>query len=195
MPLTPVADREEVHHRVIDMKTFARANGLIDAEAHLLDTKPFDFTRAGATAPVAAGEAFHDLWIRITVDSEFVVRAIEAASDVTPWPVCQEAGAALQVLVGEALVKGWSAKVKERLHGSVGCTHLAEMLIPLATTALQGIYGLRPQAEREANIGALVGSCYAFDGAREVVQRLAPLQYLPRDAARPALRTTNDGSS
>ena len=181
MPLSPIADREEVHHRVIDMKTYARANGLFDAEAHLLDTKPFDFTRAGATAPVVAGEAFHDLWIRVTVDSDFVVRAIEAASDVTPWVVCKETGAALQVLVGEALVRGWSAKVKDKLRGTAGCTHLAEMLIPLATTALQGIYGTRPQAERESNLGVLVDSCYAFDKGREVVQRLSPLHYQPRD--------------
>jgi hypothetical protein len=183
MPLSPVVDREEVHHRVIDMKTYARANGLFDAEAHLLDRKPFDFVRAGATDTVAAGEPFHDLWIRVTVDSAFVVRAIEAASDVTPWAVCKEAGAALQVLVGEALVKGWTAKVKEKLRGAAGCTHLAEMLIPLATTALQGIYGLRPQAEREANIGALVDSCYAFGSNREVVQRLAPLHYQPATRA------------
>ncbi|QDL38565.1 DUF2889 domain-containing protein [Rhodoferax sediminis] len=177
MPLSAIADREEVHHRVIDMKTYARANGLFDAEAHLVDRKPFEFTRAGATDTVAAGEAFHDLWIRVTVDRDFVVRAIEAASDVTPWAVCKQAGAALQALVGEALVKGWTGKVKEKLRGAASCTHLAEMLIPLATTALQGIYGLRTLAEREAKIGAMVDSCYAFGSSRDVIKRLAPLHY------------------
>ena len=52
MPLSAIADRREVHHRVIDMKTYARGNGLFDAEAHLVDRKPFDFTRAGATDTV-----------------------------------------------------------------------------------------------------------------------------------------------
>jgi hypothetical protein len=179
MPLTLIDDRREVHHRVIDMKTYVRSNGLFDAEAHLVDRKPFDFTRAGATDTVLAGEPFHDLWIRVTVDSDFVVRGIEAASDVTPWAVCKEAGAALQVLVGEALVRGWTGRVKEKLRGAASCTHLAEMLIPLATTALQGIYGLRPVEDRNANIGVLVDSCYAFDRSRDVVKRLAPLHYQP----------------
>jgi hypothetical protein len=179
MPLLPIEDRREVHHRVIDMKTFARSNGLFDAEAHLVDRKPFDFTRAGATDTVSANEPFHDLWVRITVDSAFVVRAIEAASDVTPWAVCKEAGESLQVLVGEALVRGWSAKVKEKLRGAISCTHLAEMLIPLATTALQGIYGLRSLPDRNASIGQLVDNCYAFDAGREVIERLAPLHYRP----------------
>lgn len=179
MPLSPVAGREEVHHRVIDMKTYARANGLFDAEAHLVDRKPFEFTRAGATDTVAPTAPFHDLWVRVTVDRDFVVRSIEAASDVTPWPVCKEAGAALQVLVGEALVRGWSARVKEKLRGAASCTHMADMLIPLATTAFQGIYGLRTQAEREANIGTLVDSCYAFGSSRDVIRRLSPLHYQP----------------
>jgi hypothetical protein len=177
MPLLPIEDRREVHHRVIEMKTFARPNGLFDAEAHLVDRKSFDFNRAGAADIVPANEPFHDLWIRITVDSALVVRAIEAASDVTPWAVCKEAGDSLQVLVGEALVRGWSAKVKEKLRGAISCTHLAEMLIPLATTALQGIHGLRSVADRNANIGQLVDSCYAFDASREVIKRLAPLHY------------------
>jgi hypothetical protein len=183
MPLSSIEDRREVHHRVIDMKTFARPDGLFDAEAHLVDRKPFDFTRAGACDTVAAHEPFHDLWVRITVDSAFLVRAIEAASDVTPWAVCKLAGNSLQVLVGEALVRGWTAKVKEKLRGATSCTHLAEMLIPLATTALQGIYGLRSLSERNEGIGQLVDSCYAFDASREVIQRLAPLQHRPPSEA------------
>ena len=59
----------------------------------------------------------------MTVDSEYTVRAIEAASDVTPYGICKEAENTLSVLVGERLVRGWSAKVKERLRGAASCTH------------------------------------------------------------------------
>jgi hypothetical protein len=183
MPLPPVADRREVHERIIEMRTYARGDGLFDAEAHLVDRKPFDFTRVGATDTVPGGEPFHDLWVRVTVDDRFVVRAMAAASDVTPWAVCKEAQATLQALVGETLAKGWTARVKEKLRGAASCTHLAEMLIPLATTAFQGIYGMRPLQERLANIEPLVDSCYAFDRGRDVVRRLAPLHYQPRTPA------------
>ncbi|MES2974803.1 MAG: DUF2889 domain-containing protein [Pseudomonadota bacterium] len=171
MPLSDPGARREIHHRVIDMKAYARDDGLYDAEAHLVDTKPFDFLRPSSPVPAPAGQALHDLWIRITVDGEYTVRAIEAASDVTPWAICREAEATLSELVGERLVRGWSAKVKERLRGVAGCTHLMEMLIPLATTALQGINALRPETFRSPG---KIDSCYAFGREREVVRILWP---------------------
>jgi hypothetical protein len=97
-----------------------------------------------------AGQPLHDIWVRLTVDGEFVVRAIEAASDVTPWSICKEAEGTLQVLVGEKLARGWSAKVKERLRGAASCTHLMEMLIPLATTGCRASAAL--QLERYMNV-------------------------------------------
>lgn len=183
MPLPDTGERREVHSRVIEMKTYVRTDGLYEAEAHLVDRKTFDFLRAGTTDTVVAGAPFHDLWIRLTVDSDFVVVGIAAASDVTPYAVCTQAEQTLQVLVGEALERGWTSKVRDRLRGAASCTHLAAMLIPLATTAVQGIYGLRSEQDRAANMGSLVDSCYAFDRSREVVQRLAPLHYEPRPTA------------
>jgi hypothetical protein len=177
MPLSPIAGRTEAHARVIEMRAFARGNGLYDVEGHLVDRKPFAFLRAGDTVPLAPGAPMHDLWVRLTVDGDFVVRGIEAASDVTPYAICKQAEATLQVLVGERLARGWSSKVKERLRGAAGCTHLTEMLVPLATTAFQAIHGLRPVQERTAGASALVDTCYAYDRGSEVVRRLAPERY------------------
>jgi hypothetical protein len=182
MPLSQPVARREVHHRIIDMQAYAREDGLYDIEAHLVDTKPFDFVRLSLPKPVAAGEALHDLWIRMTVDGDYTVHAIEAASDVTPHGICKEAEGTLSVLFGERLVRGWSAKVKERLRGAASCTHLMEMLIPLATTALQGIRGADPKRLEKANgPGAEVklDSCYAYGRSREVVRRLWPQHYRP----------------
>ena len=47
MPLSPTVEREELHHRNISMKVYRRKDGLFDVEAHLRDTKPFDFHRVG----------------------------------------------------------------------------------------------------------------------------------------------------
>ncbi|MGB3070184.1 MAG: DUF2889 domain-containing protein [Ottowia sp.] len=184
MPLSPAAARREVHHRVIDMKTYAREDGLFDVEAHLVDTKPFDFVPLALPKPVFAGQPIHDMWIRLTVDGSYVVRAIEAASDTTPYPVCKGAQDTLSVLVGEPLAKGWSAKVKERLRGAASCTHLMEMLIPLATTALQGIWGTdTSRLQRLAGEGGegKLDSCYAYGRSREVVKMQWPQYYVPAD--------------
>jgi len=122
MPLSEPRARREIHHRLIDMRAYAREDGRYDVEAHLVDLKPFDFVRVSAADPIPAGQALHDLWVRMTVDGDYVVREIEAASDVTPWALCKQAQDMLSVMVGERLARGWSAVVKERLRGSASCT-------------------------------------------------------------------------
>lgn len=165
------------------MKTYARGDGLFDVEAHLVDRKPFDFQRLASPAPLPAGSALHDLWIRMTVDDKLVVRAIEAASDVTPYEVCRGATETLAVLVGQRIARGWSAAVKERLRGEASCTHLMEMLLPAATTALQGIRALsesRRRALNDAGEPVQLGSCYAYARHREPVALLWPQYHRPK---------------
>ena len=172
MPLPAPSARHEVHHRTIDMQAFARDDGLFDVEAHLIDRKPFDYVRPSSPTPVPAGQPLHDLWVRLTLDTDFTVRAIEASSDVTPWALCKETEGTLQVLVGERVARGWSAKVKESLRGAAGCTHLMEMLVTMGTTAMQGIRGSDPH--RRLTPEGKIDTCYAYGRQRSVVQMLWP---------------------
>jgi hypothetical protein len=181
MPLPTPSPRREVHHRTIDMQAFARDDGLFDVEARLIDRKPFDYVRPSSAQPVPAGQSLHDLWVRLTLDDSFTVRAIEASSDVTPWVLCKEAEATLKVLVGERVARGWSSKVKERLRGAAGCTHLMEMLITLGTTALQGIRGSDPS--RRLTAEGKLDTCYAYGRQRSVVKMLWPQHHRPADGA------------
>lgn len=177
MPLPEAAARCPIHHRVIEMRAYARDDGLYDVEARLVDRKPFPFLRMSAPEPVPAGEALHDLWIRMTVDSDYTVRDIVAASDVTPWALCKEATATLAVLVGERVARGWSRVVKDRLRGAAGCTHLMEMLLPMGTTAFQGIRGLHPERARAVDADGVptkIDSCFAYGRQRQVVNMLWP---------------------
>lgn len=183
MPFSDPVPRREIHHRCIDMKAYAREDGLYDVEAHLVDRKPFPFTRLSSPEPVPAGQALHDLRVRFTVDEHYVVRAIEASADATPYAMCREAELTLAVLIGERIARGWSALVKERLKGAASCTHLKEVLIPMATTAMQGIQALHRKsgAAVDASGGDKVDSCYAYGRQRENVQRLWPHLYRPKE--------------
>ncbi len=184
MPLSAPAERSPVHRRVIDMQAYARTDGSYDVEAHLMDRKPYPFQRRGSPNLIPAGEPLHDLWIRMTVDADYVVRAIEVASDVTPHVICKETQTTLQVMVGEPLAGGWSSKVRERLKGAASCTHLKEMLLPLATTALQGMRGVDPRRLSEQSSDATaektIDSCYAYGRSTEVVKMLWPQHHRPR---------------
>jgi hypothetical protein len=183
MPLPTPSSRREIHHRMIDMRAFVRDDGLFDVEAQLVDRKPFDFMRPSSSKPVPAGQSLHDLWVRLTLDTDFYVRAIEASSDVTPWPLCKEAEATLQALVGERVALGWSSKVKERLRGAAGCTHLMEMLVTIGTTALQGIRGSDPN--RRLTAEGKIDTCYAYSRQRLVVKMLWPEHYQPAFEVQP----------
>ena len=175
MPLRDSGPRREIHHRVIDMRTFVREDGLYEVESRLVDSKPFDFVRPSSPDRVVPADApLHDLWVRVTLDDAFVVRDIEASSDTTPWAICRQAEPTLKRLIGERIARGWQSKVKERLRGAAGCTHLMEMLIPLATVALQGI---RPMQRPRPQLSEQVDTCYAFGREREVVQVLWPRLY------------------
>jgi hypothetical protein len=171
MPLTESSTRREIHQRIIQMQAFERSDGLYDVEARLTDRKPFPFKRPSGPDPVPAGEFLHDLWVRLTLDGDYVVRAVEASSDTTPWALCKEAEGTLQVLVGQTVGRGWSAVVKERLRGTASCTHLMEMLIPMATVSFQGMRAVRGQA---GSPELLLDTCYAFSGNRQVVRLLWP---------------------
>lgn len=185
MPLSPAAARREIHGRVLQMTAYQRDDGLFDVDARLVDRKPFDFYARNRPAPLPAGDALHDLSIRLTFDREGTVRAVEAAADATPHLLCREAVTTLQTMVGERIGRGWSSKVRERLAGRASCNHLMEMLLPMATTAFQGFMGIdarRPRDADDAHAAARLDACYAYDSRRELVLKFWPALHRPLEA-------------
>ena len=64
-----------------------------------------------------AGEPVHDMWVRVTIDREFVIHAIEAVTDDMPYPgACDGIGPAYAKLIGANLVNGF----RKRLHDAMG---------------------------------------------------------------------------
>ena len=83
-------------------------------------------------------------------------------------------------MVGERIAHGWTSKVKERLGGKASCTHLMEMLIPLATAAYQTLTSTRlkrPESVDANGRPRKIDSCYAYASDREIVHRLWPMHY------------------
>ncbi|MGE0256723.1 MAG: DUF2889 domain-containing protein [Alphaproteobacteria bacterium] len=176
MPLSAPAPREHIHTRRIECTGYLRQDGLWDIEGTLEDTKTYAFENRerGAIEP---GDPIHGMKVRITVDDAFVIQAVEAVSDKTPFAVCKEVAPNFQRLVGVTIGPGFRGEVKRRVGGVEGCTHLVELFGPLATTAFQTIYPYRNrQASRDRPEGtatatrrpSLLDTCHAFrsDGAK-----------------------------
>jgi hypothetical protein len=177
MPLPPSAQREPLHERRIECRGFKRADGLWDIEAHLTDTKSYAFpnTERGTIEP---GEPVHEMWLRLTVDDDLVVKAVAAVMDATPYRICPEIEPAHAALVGHRIGPGWSQTVRRLLGGTKGCRHLLELLGPVATVAFQTIVPLKSRlaADPDAKPPHL-DTCHAMASDGEVVKRHYPKFY------------------
>lgn len=151
MPLSPPVTRRPYHFRQLDMCGYYRTDGLWDIEGSLRDTKSYSFPSEDR-GEVKAGEPVHDMKLRLTVDDDFCIRAVEAKTDASPFSVCPGAEFAYQALVGMTLGPGVRKELQARLARTTSCTHLTELILPLATVAYQTIYASGKQARRDAGI-------------------------------------------
>jgi hypothetical protein len=181
MPLSAPAPREHIHTRRIDCRGYRRADGLWDIEAHLTDVKTYSFDNdwRGKLEP---GTPVHDMCLRLRVDDDLVVRAVEAAIDASPFEVCPGVAPNYQCLVGLSIRPGFMTKARQLLGGTQGCTHLLELLGPLATTAFQTIFPYRNRLKKDGQARAahpakrprLLETCHAFATDSPVVKRYWP---------------------
>lgn len=174
MPLSKPAARERLHTRRYHFDGFRRDDGLWDIEGRLSDTKSYGFDN-DHRGHVAAGEPVHDMRIRLTVDEDFVVRAVEAATDAGPFAVCPAVAPSLARMVGVKIGLGWRRAIQTRLGGVAGCTHLSEMLGAMGTVAFQTLYPVRVRKEGQRPPGerpAIIDSCHAFRSDGAVVKKM-----------------------
>lgn len=137
MPLSKPAARRLIHTRRIECTGYEREDGLWDIEAHLTDVKNVLHTRLHGGRERKPGELIHDMWLRVTIDLDMRIHAVEAQTDASPYPGCGDVTPAFKTLVGLIIGPGWRRAILERLGGVKGCTHLVELLGPLGTTAFQ----------------------------------------------------------
>ena len=151
MPLSPPGARRPIHRRSITLAGYARADGLWDLEGHLVDTKAYAFPNRwrGRLAP---GTPVHEMWLRLTLDDELTVRAVEAVTAHSPFAVCPEAAPRFAALQGERIGPGWRARVRELLGGVRGCTHIVELANVLAAAAWQTVMPARHRAVAERGL-------------------------------------------
>jgi hypothetical protein len=177
MNMNPVT-REELHHREVDLRFFRRSDGLFEVEGCLVDTKSHPFRRLLADKDAPAGQHLHDITVCLVLDSELTIHAADAQMRATPFDICPGATRTLEPLVGLRFGAGWNKRVRELLGGAASCTHIVELLGPMATTVLLGFAPQRlatiHDPGNEAQLRARVDSCYAFAAEREVVARLLP---------------------
>ena len=179
LPATP-HNRKLLHTRVVECRGFERDDGLYDVEGSITDVKSYPVKRGMGDGTVAQpGDPIHKMFIRLTVDESLVVRDVVAVTDAAPFPMCPEAIAPMAGLKGLKIGAGWTKAVRELLAGAKGCTHLMELLGPVATTAFQTLVRVRlakPTTGRDGR-PSKIDTCYAFAANRDVVRERWPEHY------------------
>ncbi len=134
----PPAPRKPLHMRRISCEGFQREDGLIDLEGLLIDTKPVPLNLVNRDVP--PGEPIHQMRVRLTIDRELNILDACVYSEHTPYPDCAEVEAFYRQLVGLRIGPGFTREVKRMFRGTQGCSHMTELLAPLASTAFQVIW-------------------------------------------------------
>ncbi len=174
-PTSPLT-RKDLHLRRIELRGCERSDGLFEIEGRLCDTKPFDFTPP-FTRMFPANQPIHEMCVRLVFDLQMFIHEVEAFTINAPFPACPEAGRSLQALKGLCMARGWNREVRSRLSGARSCTHLVELLGPMATAAIQSIAPMRlagPDRLDDEGRPVMIDSCHAFSAGGELVLQRWP---------------------
>ena len=187
MSLPPSAPRRHLHTRTISCEGYARDDGLWDIEARIVDTKTYA-TDEPYRGRRAAGMHVHDMCLRLTLDADKIVREIAVSTAHAPYDACFTVEPAYKSLIGAQVGGGWRKAVNQAVAGTKGCTHLRELLMPVATVAFQtmGSWPRHEELAAAAKAGITPERPYFIDGCKAwaadgaVVQRLFPMHYQAR---------------
>jgi hypothetical protein len=202
MPLSPPIGRQHLHTRRVVCQGFFRDDGLWDIEGRITDEKTYDHANEwrGALRP---GDFVHDMSIRLTVDHTFTIVDAEAVTDKSPYRMCGDIAPDFRKLIGLRIGGGFHRAVRERLGGVHGCTHIVELLGPVATTAFQTMSSGKARELSRAHLAKsgkpsepaatdapaksrrrpyVIDTCHAWAADGAVVKRWAPDFYTGPDA-------------
>jgi hypothetical protein len=199
MPLSPPVGRQHLHTRRVTCQGFFREDGLWDIEGRITDEKSYEHANEWR-GPLKPGDFVHDMSIRLTLNDRFTIVDVDAVTDKSPYRICGDVTPDFKKLIGLRVGGGFHREVRARLGGVHGCTHIVELLGPVATTAFQTISSGKarelerahraksdpaPREDAPSKPGRkpyVIDTCHAWAADGPVVRRWAPDFYSGPDA-------------
>ncbi len=180
--------RRKLHTRTVTCIGYQREDGLWDIEGHLTDIKTCDIANKDRGG-IPAGEPIHGMWLRVTVDLELRIVDVTVAMEWHPKNHCPEILGNFDRLRGLQIRPGFTSQVRELLGGINGCTHMVELIGPVATTAYQTMH---EAIERKANTQdarkrpMIIDTCHVLRADGPVVRERWPEFYEGPEGETPA---------
>lgn len=180
MPLKKPVRRKHAHRRSISCNAYEREDGLWDVEAQMTDIKAEVVDSPERGGFVSAGEAFHDMTVRFTLDRSLLIHHVEAVIDQSPFIMCPGAASVFKQLEGTRISPGWHRQAKDLVGGAKGCTHLHELLPVLATTAIQSLWPSMDDDVMDAGAKVMLNTCRTWSQDSDVIKRYLPEHYIEK---------------
>lgn len=192
-PPKPATSRRLLHTRRIVCTGYQRDDDLFDMEAEMQDISPNGTELHHRD--VEAGGSIHHMRLCLTLDERLTIHAARAFIVESPTPYCPAIENAYAALVGLRIGPGFTQQVKSLFSGTRGCTHLSELLGPLASAAFQTLYALYREKHGTALLlpdtpvvpkPAVINSCHVLHEDGVTALRLWPLERRPTREEPPA---------
>jgi hypothetical protein len=183
MPLSTPSERKLAHTRIVTCRGFERPDNLWDIEGRIVDTKPYAFPNQDRGGEIKADEPLHDMSIRLTIDASLEIHDAEAVIDDSPYNYCKCVTPIVRQLIGLCIASGWALKSRSAMGKNRSCTHLTELLGPMATTAIQTLSSKRQNQEANSKnqlpkrSSNFIDTCHALSADSPVVKQHWPDQY------------------
>lgn len=176
--MNEVAEKTLLHTRQVTCRGYQLADGRWEIIGQMVDLKsfPIDIPDHGRAIPV--GEPLHDISLALVIDRNLIIHQVRATIDAAPYSNCPQITDAFAVLEGMSLAPGFKRLVKNVLGGAKGCTHLLELLGPIATTAYQTLWQSKGGYDSESPeaVDRLIDSCHTFARDGAVVRAFSGLE-------------------
>ncbi len=186
MPLNKPVRRKLHHTRLVQCQGFEREDGLWDIEAHMTDVKSHNVDNSERGGYVGAGEPFHDMWMRLTIDTSMRIHRVETEMDASPFTHCPGIAGTFRQLEGTRIGPGWHRMTREMFSGIRGCTHLHELLTPLATTALQTLWPILAEGVTVEKVTEkMLNSCHGWSSQSDFVRKHVPHLHVEANTPQP----------
>lgn len=175
-----------VHERRLEIRTYPVEEGRVIIEGWLRDERlAVGFHWDGKPRPPGV---VHWMGVRLLVGGwPLTILDAEAEMRQVPHDLCPETLDSVQKIVGLSIVAGFSDRVRKRLGGVEGCSHLTHLIVAMGPAALHGFWAWMSRKRRPVprsmeempGLSTLVNSCQLWrkDGplmerVRQVVEGL-----------------------
>ncbi|MBC2715362.1 MAG: DUF2889 domain-containing protein [Desulfobacteraceae bacterium] len=166
----------KIHGRQVQITTYEYEKDSVVVEGRLTDNrfmKTYYFSSGESRPPGVV----HDLVIRMVVKGpKLVIDDIDVDMETVPREDCREVLNTLKRVIGMKIRAGFTEKVKEKIGGAKGCTHLVALLLAMAPAAVQGAWSavarhpVDPAKYSGAALKFLENTCWVWRADGELMQ-------------------------